>query len=194
MLAPRKNETPVQYWISFWPTAPLFGVKWRFEGVTPAASFFNPVEVMARVAKAGADEAAKAAEAQSRAAAETLEEAVETTLDAAESVIDAAAGATQMMADESGAFVDELDAPTDDDAGEAPGNLYAARPESVDDLKQIKGVGPKLEAMLNNMGIWRFEQIAAFTPENLAWVDSQLTAFRGRPLRDDWIAQAKALL
>jgi NADH-quinone oxidoreductase subunit E len=48
--------------------------------------------------------------------------------------------------------------------------------------------------MLNEMGIYRFDQIATFTPENLAWVDANLTAFKGRPTRDDWVSQAKALL
>jgi len=64
----------------------------------------------------------------------------------------------------------------------------------VDDLKQIKGVGPKLETMLNDLGIYRFDQIAAFSEANLAWVDDKLTVFKGRPLRDDWVAQARALL
>lgn len=61
-----------------------------------------------------------------------------------------------------------------------------------DDLKQISGVGPKLEGVLHDLGIWRFSQIAAFTPADVAWVDERLQ-FKGRIERDDWISQAKAL-
>jgi predicted flap endonuclease-1-like 5' DNA nuclease len=63
---------------------------------------------------------------------------------------------------------------------------------TADDLKLIKGVGPKLEEKLNTMGVWHFSQIAAWTPEQVAWVDDSLN-FRGRIERDDWIGQAKIL-
>lgn len=192
MLAPRKDESPVHYWISLWPAAPLFGVKWRFESVVPVAPFLNPAEVMARMAKVGGGAKALAAETGERGAAEALEEIVETAHDSVEDALDTAVGATQMLADEAGGFEAEIDAPYGDVA--PPPNLFAERPAQVDDLKQIKGVGPKLEAMLNMMGIWRLDQIAGFTPQNLAWVDENLTSFKGRPLRDDWVAQAKALL
>lgn len=61
-----------------------------------------------------------------------------------------------------------------------------------DDLKQIKGVGPKLEEKLNALGITRYDQIAAWTEQDVQRVDDQLN-FRGRITRDDWIGQAKAL-
>lgn len=205
MLAPKHDESPVQYWISFWPTAPLFGVKWRFEGIAPTPALFNPMNVMTGSARASVEEVAKAAEAQSRAAAEALEEALETTREAAEAIVDAATGASQLMADDAGAFVAEIDEveaevasesdlAIEEDAGVPPLTLFAAPPAQTDDLKQIKGVGPKLEKMLNEIGIYRLDQIASFSPENLQWVDANLTAFKGRPLRDDWVAQAKALL
>jgi NADH-quinone oxidoreductase subunit E len=79
-------------------------------------------------------------------------------------------------------------------APEKPALLYGARPADADDLQRIRGVGPKLEAMLNGMGVYTLAQIAGFSEGNLAWIDSNLTAFRGRPLRDDWVAQARALL
>ncbi|MEJ1161401.1 NADH-quinone oxidoreductase subunit NuoE [Prosthecomicrobium sp. N25] len=63
----------------------------------------------------------------------------------------------------------------------------------ADDLKLIWGVGPKLEAMLHSMGVWHFDQIAAWTDMNLKWVDQNLGAFRGRAVRDKWIDQAKKL-
>ncbi len=62
-----------------------------------------------------------------------------------------------------------------------------------DDLKLIWGVGPALEKMLNNMGIWHFGQIATWTAKQLAWVDERLEGFKGRAKRDDWINQSKKL-
>ena len=47
-----------------------------------------------------------------------------------------------------------------------------------DDLKLIWGVGPKLEKMLNGMGVWHFDQVAAWTAKELAWVDERLDGFR----------------
>lgn len=63
----------------------------------------------------------------------------------------------------------------------------------VDDLTRIKGVGPKLSALLASLGITRFAQIAAWSDEDLARVDAQLGSFAGRPARDQWIEQAKLL-
>ena len=74
----------------------------------------------------------------------------------------------------------------------APERLTAPRAgQAADDLKKISGVGPKLEALLNEMGFWHFDQIAAWTPAEVAWVDARLK-FKGRIERDDWIAQAAA--
>lgn len=66
------------------------------------------------------------------------------------------------------------------------------RPAMSADLKAISGIGPKLEKVLNGLGIWTYAQIAAWTPEEIAWVDDYLS-FRGRIARDDWIGQAAAL-
>jgi NADH-quinone oxidoreductase subunit E len=74
----------------------------------------------------------------------------------------------------------------------APARLTAPRGAGADDLKQITGVGPKLEALLNEMGFWHFDQIAAWTEAEIAWVDARLK-FKGRIERDSWIAQAAAL-
>ncbi|MEH6788478.1 MAG: NADH-quinone oxidoreductase subunit E [Paracoccus sp. (in: a-proteobacteria)] len=79
------------------------------------------------------------------------------------------------------------------DAGRRPEGLDAPRDGSADDLKLIKGVGPKLEEMLNGMGFYHFDQIAAWGPEELAWVDANLEGFKGRAGRDDWTGQARAL-
>nr|MCU0912048.1 fused NADH-quinone oxidoreductase subunit E/endonuclease [Paracoccaceae bacterium] len=74
-----------------------------------------------------------------------------------------------------------------------PKALKAARKGGPDDLKMIKGVGPKLEAMLHGMGIFHFDQIAAWTDMELAWVDDNLEGFKGRASRDNWIPQARTL-
>jgi len=75
---------------------------------------------------------------------------------------------------------------------EQPELLSGPREGGADDLKRISGVGPKLEGVLNELGFYHFDQIAAWTPEQIAWVDNRLK-FKGRIERDDWIAQARAL-
>jgi NADH-quinone oxidoreductase subunit E len=77
-------------------------------------------------------------------------------------------------------------------AEKEPELLKAARGGKPDDLKKLKGVGPKLEATLNELGFFHFDQIASWGPEQVAWVDSRLK-FKGRIERDGWIDQAKLL-
>ena len=84
-------------------------------------------------------------------------------------------------------------AASSDGAGEAaPETLSAAREGGADDLKLLKGVGPKLEGTLNELGFYHFDQIAKWTDAEVAWVDSRLK-FKGRIERDGWIEQAKIL-
>ena len=74
--------------------------------------------------------------------------------------------------------------------GIKPGNLLTeARDGQSDDLKKISGVGPKLEGLLNKNGVFHFDQIAAWTPAEIAYMDDQLS-FKGRIERDGWIDQA----
>ncbi len=77
-------------------------------------------------------------------------------------------------------------------AEEAPETLTAARDGKADDLKLLKGVGPKLEQTLNELGFFHFDQVAAWSEAEVAWVDSRLK-FKGRIERDGWIDQAKKL-
>ena len=74
----------------------------------------------------------------------------------------------------------------------APETLTAAREGGADDLKLLKGVGPKLEQTLNELGFFHFDQIAKWTEAEVAWVDARLK-FKGRIERDGWIDQAKQL-
>lgn len=66
------------------------------------------------------------------------------------------------------------------------------KPQAPDDLKAISGIGPKLEQVLNGLGIWTYGQVSVWTAEEIAWVDDYL-GFRGRIGRDDWIGQAAKL-
>jgi len=93
------------------------------------------------------------------------------------------------------------EAPRGGPAGEADGGGSTgdadrpqgmARPDKPDDLKKISGVGPKIESRLNDLGIYTFEQIAAWQKPERDWVDSYLS-FKGRIERDRWVSQAQAL-
>jgi predicted flap endonuclease-1-like 5' DNA nuclease len=77
---------------------------------------------------------------------------------------------------------------------EEPAVLYEMLPDRVDNLKQIKGLGVAAERQLNSLGIYHFQQIAAFDEGNVDWVEIQLKKLKGRFQRDDWIAQATHLL
>lgn len=119
----------------------------------------------------GANTAAKSAAAEKPAAANT-----------------AAAAAPAATADADGSKAKR--APV---AADGKPELYDAPPaDGADDLKLISGVGPKLEGTLNEMGIYRFEQVAAWRKKEIEWVDARLR-FKGRIVRDDWMSQAKIL-
>ncbi len=77
--------------------------------------------------------------------------------------------------------------------GTKPATMAAARDTGADDLKMIRGVGPKLEKMLNDMGFFHYDQIAGWGAEEVAWVDENLKGFKGRVSRDNWVDQATRL-
>ena len=77
--------------------------------------------------------------------------------------------------------------------GKKPRALKAPRKGIADDLKLIKGVGPKLEALLHRLGFFHFDQVAGWTEAELAWVDDNLEGFKGRASRERWIEQARLL-
>jgi predicted flap endonuclease-1-like 5' DNA nuclease/polyhydroxyalkanoate synthesis regulator phasin len=62
-----------------------------------------------------------------------------------------------------------------------------------DDLDQIVGVGPLLQKLLNDIGVYYFWQISEWSQENVDWVDEKLEHFRGRISRDDWVEQSRRL-
>ncbi|MEP2989706.1 MAG: hypothetical protein ABJN65_12625 [Parasphingorhabdus sp.] len=69
----------------------------------------------------------------------------------------------------------------------------AAAVGEPDNLRLIKGVGPKLNGLLNKLGVTRFDQIAAWKAADIAEMDQYLETFSGRITRDSWIDQAKFL-
>ncbi|MFB2594882.1 hypothetical protein ACEYYB_08520 [Paracoccus sp. p4-l81] len=77
--------------------------------------------------------------------------------------------------------------------GRRPAALAAARNGQPDDLKLISGVGPVLEKLCHSLGFYHFDQVAAWTAEEIAWVDENLEGFKGRVTRDDWVGQARLL-
>ena len=62
-----------------------------------------------------------------------------------------------------------------------------------DDLKKIKGIGPKFEGDLNAKGVYYYRQIAAWTAKDIKMVDEIIDSFPGRIERDEWVKQAKEL-
>lgn len=191
-LMKRDDETLTDYWLSFSPAAPFFGVPYRFADIFKpmALSEFAPQGAFAVFTFAKGEETAPAAApvVMPDDAADAVEEAEEIVAElgeVAEEVVETVAAAPAETA--------EADLFAEASGPAAPADLYEAAPAAIDDLKLLKGVGPKLEAELNGLGIYTFKQIAEMSEENLHWIDEQISSVRGRPMRDDWCGQAKAL-
>ncbi|WBU63191.1 NADH-quinone oxidoreductase subunit NuoE [Paracoccus aerodenitrificans] len=92
---------------------------------------------------------------------------------------------------------DRAEAGTDDQVvniGQRPHKLEQPRDGQADDLKRIKGIGPQLEKLLNSLGYYHFDQIAAWTADEVSWVDNNLEGFKGRVTRDEWVTQAREMV
>ena len=84
----------------------------------------------------------------------------------------------------------EAPAASEEVAATKPANLLSeAREGGADDLKRISGVGPKLEGLLHENGVFHFDQIMAWGASDIAYMDDKLS-FKGRIERDNWIEQA----
>ena len=86
-------------------------------------------------------------------------------------------------------------APKPTKAQAKPKVLYTDGPTdgAPDDLKQIKGIGPKFEGDLNTKGIYYFKQIGAWKAADVKMVESVIDSIPGRIKRDEWVKQAKVL-
>ena len=159
---------------------------------TPAA---EPVAPLA--AAAAADAVPAGPERAEPDAAETEAEPAEAE---AESRPEAAPAAEEAGADDEEAMAARLAAlPQDaspaekaDAVGSRPVGLGAARGGKADDLKRIRGIGKVNEKKLADLGIYHFDQIAAWTAAEVRWVGTFLS-FAGRIEREEWVAQATSL-
>jgi predicted flap endonuclease-1-like 5' DNA nuclease len=79
-------------------------------------------------------------------------------------------------------------------ASSGPARLSAPRGGKADDLKEIEGIGPAMEKLVNGMGFYHFDQIASWSDADVAVVDGEMTSFKGRITRDKWVAQAKIIV
>jgi len=211
-----------EYWISFFPTAPMFGVPWRFGDVAMGFGFampksggaFDPIWGGAtRTATSGKTSAKTSGSNSGKTSATsgTSAKRSATGKPSAGAVVDAVAEpvaeahAPAKPAPKAKTKARTADAgPTDagsnvvpikaEGADGSPTGLMAAAPADADDLKMIKGVGPQLEKQLNALGVYKFDQLASFGEADFQWIDDNLTSFKGRWSRDDWGGQAKALM
>jgi predicted flap endonuclease-1-like 5' DNA nuclease len=87
----------------------------------------------------------------------------------------------------------EAPVPAPSPAPSAGPKLFSEAPADADELTVLKGVGPKLSAVLNALGVYTFAQIAAWTPDDIVWIEDKLD-FRGRVTREKWVEQAAAKL
>lgn len=143
---------------------------------------------------AASEQAEKAAAAGTEKARELGASATESATEAARKAGAAAAGSAAVAPPIPDASVPlATAAPGDAGEGTRPEALSGPRDGKADDLKRIKGVGPKLEQQLNELGFYHFDQIAGWTADEVAWVDGNLKGFKGRVSRDGWVGQAKTL-
>jgi NADH-quinone oxidoreductase subunit E len=109
--------------------------------------------------------------------------------------LEARGGAKAMSADEMSAIKVKMAAagPAPAAAADKPETLSAPRGGKADDLKLIRGIGPKLEKGLNRIGFYHFDQFAGLNAAQLRWVESQLDDKFASAERDKWIEQAAKL-
>ncbi len=73
------------------------------------------------------------------------------------------------------------------------GSIVESINDMRDKLQTIKGIGPAIEKTLNEMGIFRFQQIAEMSEYDIDRIASCLKGLRSRIYREDWLGQAREL-
>jgi len=63
----------------------------------------------------------------------------------------------------------------------------------VDDLTEIKGIGPKIAGILHDHGITTFDQLASLDESRIGELRKALGSFQSRIERDDWVGAARRL-
>ena len=74
--------------------------------------------------------------------------------------------------------------------GTKPPTLDAARDGKPDNLTLIDGVGNAIERKLFKLGIFHFDQVAAWSEDEGVWVGNEI-GFPGRVARENWIGEAR---
>jgi predicted flap endonuclease-1-like 5' DNA nuclease len=77
---------------------------------------------------------------------------------------------------------------------DGPARLTGPRNGRADDLKEIEGIGPAMEKLVNGLGFYHFDQLSNWSDADVAWVDTNMASFKGRIMRDKWVAQAKIIV
>jgi len=90
------------------------------------------------------------------------------------------------------AVVAPLSSSANVEVGTQPVLLTEAREGGKDNLQLIKGIGQVLEPLLNETGIYHFDQIANLSKKEILWLDNSMS-FPGRIEREEWVTQAKDL-
>ncbi len=91
------------------------------------------------------------------------------------------------------ALIDAPAASVKDQPAAPPPQTAPSAASGADDLSLIKGLGPKLQAQLAEMGIASLSQIAAWDDAEIDRIDARLGRFQGRIRRDNWVEQARLL-
>ena len=73
-----------------------------------------------------------------------------------------------------------------------PASASEPVPAGTDDLTQIKGLGPRISARLQEAGVTSFAQIAGWSEADIDDFDERMN-FKGRVRRDRWVDQARML-
>ena len=172
------------WWTQKWIQAPTYFTAWaitRTVGATPIVEAVAPLPLAKVIRIADVIEAAAATAAAPAQIAATTLEIVETQATAAAEMVPPV---VQAVAEEA-ETVAEAVPPVMESVAEA-----IAPPAEPHDLTRLVGIGPKLAVALAELGVTRFEHIAAWTQDDLAEIDKALD-LKGRAVRDAWVAQAK---
>jgi predicted flap endonuclease-1-like 5' DNA nuclease len=183
---PRKKAEPPRIEKPAEPIAP--------REISPAPEPEPVAQSPAKVAKAVAPKAAKKAPAAAKAAPKAAAKKVAPKPAAAETAKPAKPATA--TAKPKAAPAAKASAPAEEKPAPKPAaavKTAPAAPQIPDDIALLKGVGPKLVALLQSMGVTSLEQIATWSAADVTEIDSKLGAFAGRIKRDNWVDQAKLL-
>ncbi len=103
-----------------------------------------------------------------------------------------ASASSQMASAIANIPIDDKERAVGQEIGIRPRAIIMPEDSEIDDLKEISGIGIKIEEVLNELGVYNFKQIAEWSDENIDWIEDYL-AFKGRVKKEEWIAQAKLL-